>query len=48
MEVRVPAPAGAVDVAFLAALIDAFHGTHRRTFGVIAHVAGGRIVDYVP
>ncbi len=33
MEVRVPAPAGAVDAAFLAALIDAFHAMHRRTFG---------------
>ena len=33
MEVRVPAPGGAVDAAFLAALIDAFHAAHRRTFG---------------
>jgi len=33
MEVRVAAPAGAVDAAFLAALIDAFHAAHLRTFG---------------
>src|SRR5207244_9812100 len=33
MEVRVAAPAGAVDATFIAALIDAFHGAHLRTFG---------------
>jgi N-methylhydantoinase A len=33
MEVRVPAPAGAVDGAFMAALTDAFHAAHLRTFG---------------
>ncbi len=33
MEVRVAAPAGAVDGAFLAALIEAFHAAHRKTFG---------------
>jgi len=33
MEVRVAAPAGPVDAAFLAALIDAFHAAHLRTFG---------------
>src|SRR5437660_291031 len=33
MEVRVAAPAGAVDAAFLAVLIDAFHAAHLRTFG---------------
>src|SRR2546430_8029968 len=33
MEARVAAPAGVVDAAFLAALIDAFHAAHLRTFG---------------
>ncbi len=33
MEVRVMAPAGAVDGVFLAALIEAFHAAHRKTFG---------------
>jgi N-methylhydantoinase A len=33
MEVRVVAPAGAVDGAYLAALIEAFHAAHRKTFG---------------
>jgi N-methylhydantoinase A len=33
MEVRVAAPAGAVDEAFLTGLIDAFHAAHHRTFG---------------
>jgi N-methylhydantoinase A len=33
MEVRVPAPSGAVDGKFLKDLIDAFHAAHRRTFG---------------
>ena len=33
MEVRVAAPAGAVDAAFRAALIEAFHAAHLRTFG---------------
>jgi N-methylhydantoinase A len=33
MEVRVAAPAGAIDAAFLAALADAFHAAHLRTFG---------------
>ena len=33
MEVRVPAPAGAVDALFLSGLIDAFHAAHLRTFG---------------
>src|SRR5262249_33757676 len=33
MEVRVAAPAGEIDSAFLAALIDAFHAAHLRTFG---------------
>jgi N-methylhydantoinase A len=33
MEVRVPAPGGAIDQGFIAALIDSFHAAHRRTFG---------------
>jgi N-methylhydantoinase A len=33
MEVRVRAPAGAVDALFLSGLIDAFHAAHLRTFG---------------
>jgi N-methylhydantoinase A len=45
MEVRVPAPAGSVDAAFLAALIDAFHAMHRRTFGY--NYAGQQKVELV-
>ena len=33
MEVRVAAPAGDIDASFKAALLDAFHAAHRRTFG---------------
>jgi N-methylhydantoinase A len=33
MEVRVTAPGGAVDAAFLSGLIGAFNAAHRRTFG---------------
>jgi N-methylhydantoinase A len=33
MEVRVAVPPGAVDAAFMAALTDAFHAAHLRTFG---------------
>src|SRR5580692_4590959 len=33
MEVRVPAPSGGVDARFLAALIEAFHAAHLKTFG---------------
>ena len=33
MEVRVTAPGGAIDRAFVDTLIDAFHAAHRRTFG---------------
>jgi N-methylhydantoinase A len=33
MEVRVTAPGGGIDRAFIDALIDAFHAAHRRTFG---------------
>jgi N-methylhydantoinase A len=33
MEVRVPAPAGETNSSFIAALIEAFHAAHLRTFG---------------
>jgi len=33
MEVRVPAPGGAIDRTFIGGLIDAFHGAHLKTFG---------------
>src|SRR5207253_6275578 len=33
MEVRVVAPSGPVDGAFVAGLVDAFHAAHRKTFG---------------
>jgi N-methylhydantoinase A len=33
MEVRVTAPAGAVDAAFVTNLLDAFHAAHRKAFG---------------
>jgi N-methylhydantoinase A len=33
MEVRIVAPGGAIDATFLAALIEAFHAAHLRTFG---------------
>ncbi|MCL6646037.1 MAG: hypothetical protein K6U88_13915, partial [Dehalococcoidia bacterium] len=33
MEVRVGAPDGPIDAAFVTTLIDAFHAAHRRTFG---------------
>jgi len=33
MEVRVAAPSGPIDAKFMAALIDAFHAAHLRTFG---------------
>ncbi len=45
MEVRVPAPAGAVDGSFLAGLIDAFHAAHLRTFGY--NYAGDQKVELV-
>src|SRR5262249_17299708 len=45
MEVRVAAPAGAVDVGFLAALIDAFHAAHLRTFGY--NYAGEQKIELV-
>ncbi len=45
MEVRVGAPAGAVDTAFLTALIDAFHAAHLRTFGY--NYAGEQKIELV-
>jgi N-methylhydantoinase A len=33
MEVRVPAPSGAIDAAFVTAAIEAFHAAHRKAFG---------------
>ena len=45
MEVRVPAPAGAVDASFLSGLIDAFHAAHLRTFGY--NYAGQQKVELV-
>ena len=45
MEVRVAAPAGATDAAFLAALIDAFHAAHLRTFGY--NYAGEQKIELV-
>ncbi len=45
MEVRVPAPSGAVDKTFLAQLIDAFNAAHLRTFGY--NYAGRQKVELV-
>jgi N-methylhydantoinase A len=45
MEVRVAAPSGAIDRAFLTALIDAFHAAHLRTFGY--NYAGQQKVELV-
>jgi N-methylhydantoinase A len=45
MEVRVPAPAGKVDVAFIAATIDAFHAAHLKAFGY--NYAGRQKVEIV-
>lgn len=45
MEVRVPAPGGKVDAAFLAQLIDAFNAAHLRTFGY--NYAGKQKVELV-
>ncbi len=45
MEVRVPAPGGAVDRGFLDRLIDAFHAAHKRTFGY--NYAGQQKVELV-
>ena len=45
MEVRVTAPGGPVDAAFLAGLIEAFHAAHLRTFGY--NYAGQQKVELV-
>jgi N-methylhydantoinase A len=45
MEVRVAAPTGRVDAAFLCGLIDAFHAAHLRTFGY--NYAGQQKVELV-
>jgi N-methylhydantoinase A len=45
MEVRVTAPAGPVDAPFVAALIDAFHAAHLKTFGY--NYAGRQKVELV-
>jgi N-methylhydantoinase A len=45
MEVRVPAPGGAVDQGFLSALIEAFHAGHKRNFGY--NYAGQQKVELV-
>jgi N-methylhydantoinase A len=45
MEVRVPAPAGAIGAGFLRGLIDAFHAAHRKTFGY--NYAGEQKVEIV-
>jgi N-methylhydantoinase A len=45
MEVRVPAPSGAIDEAFIAGLIDAFHAAHLKTFGY--NYAGAQKVELV-
>ena len=45
MEVRVTAPGGAVDAAFLAGLIGAFHAAHLKTFGY--NYAGQQKIELV-
>jgi N-methylhydantoinase A len=45
MEVRVPAPAGQVDAAFIAGAIDAFHAAHLKAFGY--NYAGRQKVEIV-
>jgi N-methylhydantoinase A len=45
MEVRVAAPAGPVDQKFVAALIEAFHAAHLKTFGY--NYAGAQKVEMV-
>ncbi len=45
MEVRVEAPAGAVDATFLDRVADAFHAAHRQTFGY--DYAGQQKVEFV-
>src|ERR1700683_1005067 len=45
MEVRVPAPSGAIDAAFVARTIDAFHAAHLKSFGY--NYAGKQKVEIV-
>jgi N-methylhydantoinase A len=45
MEVRVPAPAGEVDAAFMAGTIDAFHAAHLKAFGY--NYAGRQKIEIV-
>src|SRR5277367_5323732 len=45
MEVRVPAPAGEVDAAFVAGTVEAFHGAHLKAFGY--NYAGRQKVEIV-
>jgi N-methylhydantoinase A len=45
MEVRVPAPGGAVNARFLSTLVDAFHAAHKRTFGY--NYAGEQKIEIV-
>jgi N-methylhydantoinase A len=45
MEVRVPAPAGGIDKAFLCGLAEAFHAAHLKTFGY--HYAGQQKLEFV-
>ena len=45
MEVRVSAPSGAVDAAFITASIDGFHAAHRKAFGY--NYAGRQKVEIV-
>jgi N-methylhydantoinase A len=45
MEVRVAAPSGEIDAAFIAATVDAFHGAHRKAFGY--NYAGQQKVEIV-
>jgi N-methylhydantoinase A len=45
MEVRVPAPSGAVDLAFIDGLVAAFHAAHLKTFGY--NYAGQQKVELV-
>jgi N-methylhydantoinase A len=45
MEVRVPAPAGKIDAAFIAGLVNAFHAAHSKTFGY--NYAGAQKVELV-
>jgi N-methylhydantoinase A len=45
MEVRVAAPSGPINRAFIAGLIDAFHAAHRKTFGY--NYAGEQKVELV-